>query len=90
MCFASPKPQVDPSRPAPYAVDQSYGQVTSSTVTPDGVVHGGDTIANTHASNIKMGVTGKTPKTVKPINPNTKAPTYKRSDYLPAGANVRM
>jgi hypothetical protein len=90
LCFASPKAQVDPGRPATYAVDQSYGQVTSSTVTSDGVVHGGDTIANTHANNIKMGVQGKTPAVVKAANPNTKARPAKRSDYMAAGANIRM
>ncbi len=90
MCFASPKAQVDPSKPAPYALDQSYGQVTSSTVDADGKVTGGDTIAETHANNLKMGVQGKTPATVKAANPNTKAPKPTRSDYKVAGANVRM
>lgn len=87
MCFASPKAQVDPSRPANYPVDQSYGQVTSSTVDKDGKVTGGDTIANT---NIQMGTASKSPTTVKAANLNSKSPTPKRSAYLPAGANIRM
>lgn len=88
MCFASPKPQVDPSRPANYKLNESYGQVTSSQTSPDGVTTGGDTIANTH---IKMGTDSKSPKTVAAVDPNgprTSAPA--RSDYLRAGANVKM
>lgn len=90
MCFASPKEQKDPSRPANYALDQSYGQVTSSVTQPDGTTTGGDTIANVHQNNIKMGIQGKTPTTVKAVNPHTKARVAKRSDYMTAGANVRM
>lgn len=88
MCFASPNPQKDPSRPANYTVDQNYGQVTSSSVDRDGNVTGGDTIANT---NIKMGAASKTPKVVgtpDPNGPRRAAPT--RRAYMGAGANVRM
>jgi hypothetical protein len=91
LCFASPKEQVDPSRPANYAVDQSYGRVTSSVTDPDGTTTGGSPIGDVYNYNLKMGNPNKNPAvvtSVDPDGPRSKQPT--RKDYSRAGANVRM
>ncbi len=88
MCFASPKAQVSPVRKPNYTVEDSYGQVTSSQISPDGKVTGGGTIRDTV---IKMGKNSKTPKVVStpdPDSPHTKSPT--RADYMSSGASIRM
>lgn len=81
MCFASPKAQVDPSRPANYPVDQSYGQVTMSTTdVATGKTTGGKTISEEHNS----------PTTVTPVDSSPRQKTPTRRDHLAAGANIRM
>lgn len=46
MCLATPMAQTTPTNPAPYPLDQSYKQVTDSTVGPDGKTTGGQTIGS--------------------------------------------
>lgn len=91
MCFAQPVEQKDPAQPANYALDQSYGQVTSSVTDAEGKTTGGKTIAETYNSNIKMGVPNKTPTTVTAVDPNGPLKkSNRRRDYLAAGANIQM
>ena len=53
MCFAQPVSQKSPANPANYPLNENYGQVKSRTITPDGKVHGGATIADQHQANMK-------------------------------------
>ena len=53
MCFAQPVSQKTPTNPANYPLNENYGQVKSRTITEDGKVHGGATIADQHQANLK-------------------------------------
>lgn len=77
MCFPTPIAAVTPQNPAPYPLDQAYAGVKSSTTTPDGVTHGGDTIANQYAA--ENAAKAKT----TPTTPFTQAPAT-------TGSNFRM
>lgn len=89
MCFASPMAQVTPSNPAPYPVDESYGTVTSNTITPDGVTHGGATIAQQYQANLAKYGQATPPNAVD----DAKAPSINTSSSTTStrsGATYRM
>ncbi len=68
MCFAQPVSQKDPSNPANYKLNENYGQVKTSTVTPDGVRHGGAKIVDQHAANMKAYGQSKPPAFAKTLS----------------------
>jgi len=75
MCMAQPVQQTVPTNPAPYPLDKSYGAVKSRTITPDGKVHGGWTIAQQYQADMGAASAKSTP-------------TQKTSTTT--GANLRM
>lgn len=75
MCFASPVAQTTPTNPAPYSLDQSYGAVTSDTVTADGKTHGGASIGAQYQSN--QAAAGKAAAPATPAAPASTGANWK-------------